>query len=36
MALVDSQDSGSSTRLWSLGLHFGDKAVQIVDVEACQ
>ena len=36
VAVVETEGKGSTTRLWSLGMYFGDKAVQIVDVEACQ
>lgn len=36
VALVERQGTGSKTSLWSLGMYFGDKAQQIVAVEACQ
>lgn len=36
VAVVERQGSGSKTSLWTLGMYFGDKALQIVAVEACQ
>lgn len=36
VAVVERQGNGSKTSLWTLGMYFGDKALQIVAVEACQ